>query len=103
MTRPNIPDLVAKLQQQEAAVGAAHKALNENTARAQAAFHDTEQQLGLVIRGFTSAPRELEAEQALLLGLEERRLCTDRGSRCADQTVERPNRNAPCAARDASG
>ena len=61
-----IPDLVAKLQQQQAAVGAARKALNENTARAQASFHDTEQQLALVVSGLTSAPRELEEEQALL-------------------------------------
>src|SRR5438093_13216167 len=66
-------DLVAKLQQQEAAVGLARTALNENTALTQAAFHDKEQKLGLCIRGLTSAPRELEAEQALLAELEERR------------------------------
>ena len=41
--------------------------------RAQAAFHDTEQQLVLVISGLTSAPRELEAEQALFAELEDRR------------------------------
>lgn len=72
-TTPNYADLVARLQQQEAAVGIARNALNENTSRAQAAFHDTEQNLGLCIRGLTSGPRELEAEQALLAELEERR------------------------------
>lgn len=68
----NFGDVVARLQQQEGAVGIARNALNENTARAQAVFHDTEQKLGLCIRGLTSAPRELEAEQALLVELEER-------------------------------
>ena len=66
-------DLIVKLQQQEAAVSAARRALNENTVRAQAALHDTEQQLGLVISGLTSAPREIEAEQAQIAQLEERR------------------------------
>ena len=69
----NPDDLVTKLQQQEAAVGVARKALNENTARAQAALHDTEQKLGLCIRGLTSVPRDLEAEQALIAELEDRR------------------------------
>ena len=42
-------DLVARLQQQEAAVSVARKAFNDDTARAQAAFHDTAQKLGLCI------------------------------------------------------
>ena len=69
----NIPDLVAKLQAQEAAVGVARTTLSETTARAQMDFHHTQQQLGLCIRGLTSGPHELEAEQALLAELEERR------------------------------
>ena len=69
----NTNDLVAKLQQQEAAVGVARKALNENTAQAQAAFHETEQKLGLCISGLTSAPRDLEAEQTLIAELEDAR------------------------------
>jgi hypothetical protein len=69
----NVADLVARLQQQQAGVSVARNVLNENTARAQAAFHDTELRLGLCINGLTSAPRELEAEQALLVELEERR------------------------------
>jgi len=73
MTTVNIDDLVAKLQRQETAVAVARNALNESTARAQAAFHDTAQKLGLCIRGLTSAPREIEAEQALIAELEERR------------------------------
>lgn len=70
----NIPgDLVARLEQQEAAVRVARTALTENTARAQAAFHDTEQELGLCIRVLTSSPREVAAEQGLVAALEERR------------------------------
>jgi hypothetical protein len=66
-------DLVEKLQQQEAAVGVARNALNEKHARAQSAFHETTQKLKLTISVLTSAPRELEAEQARIAKLEERR------------------------------
>ena len=72
MTR-NIPDLVAKLQAQEAAVGVARNALSESTARAQTDFHHTQQQLALCISRLTSGPHDLAAEQALLAELEERR------------------------------
>jgi hypothetical protein len=73
MTTPHIDDLVARLQEKDAAVAVACKALNEDTVQALAVFDDTAQQLGLCIRGLTSAPRELEAEQALIAALEERR------------------------------
>lgn len=85
-------DLVARLQQQEADVRVARNVLSESTARAQAAFHDTEQQLGLCIRGLTSAPRELEAEQALLAELEERRASVLRKqSELEQQIAEAPD------------
>jgi hypothetical protein len=73
---PTPDDLVARLQQRQVALGDARNALNQNTARAQASLHEKEQKLGLCIRGLTSAPRELEAEQALLAELEERRAIT---------------------------
>jgi DNA repair exonuclease SbcCD ATPase subunit len=69
----NIADLVERLQQQEAAVAVARNRLNEDTFRAQAAFRDTAQKLGLCIAGLTSAPRELDAEEAQLVELEQRR------------------------------
>jgi hypothetical protein len=72
-TTPNYACLVARLQQQEAAVRVARNGLNDNTARALAAFHNTEQQLGLCISSLTSTPPELDAEQARLTKLEEQR------------------------------
>ena len=72
-TTPNKDNLVARLLQQAAAVGVARKALNENTARAQAALFDTDQKLGLTIATLTSAPREIEAEEARIATLEEQR------------------------------
>jgi hypothetical protein len=88
----NIDDLVEKLQQQEAAIGVARNALNMNIAQAQAAFHDTEQELGLCIMGLTSAPRELDAEQALHAELEERRaIVLTKQTELEQQIVDAPD------------
>ena len=59
--------------QQAAAVNVAREVLNEKTAQSQAALHDTVQNLKLAIGVLTSAPRGIEAEQALIADLEDRR------------------------------
>jgi hypothetical protein len=72
-TDPNIHDVAARLQQEEAAVGVARNVLNANTARELEALHDREQNIRSCIWVVTSVPRELEAEQLRFADLEERR------------------------------
>jgi hypothetical protein len=72
-TPHNLADLVASLQQREAAVGIERNELNQNTIRTQTALYATQQQLGLCIGGLMSAPREIESVQALIAALEEHR------------------------------
>ena len=57
--------------QQAAAVNVAREVLNEKTAQSQAALHDTVQNLKLAIGVLKSAPRGIEAEQALIADLED--------------------------------
>jgi hypothetical protein len=73
MTTQNIPDLVARLHQEQAAVGAARKTLIEKTTQTQAGLHDREQKLASCVTAFTSGPREIEDLQRLIAKLEEQR------------------------------
>ena len=73
MKTPNIADLIAKLQQHDAAIGTACSEWNEKALRTRAAFHDTAQKLTLCICGLTTAPNEIKAEEARIVTLEEQR------------------------------
>ena len=107
-TTPNKDNLVARLLQQSVAVGVSRKALNENTARAQAALNDTEQNLGVCISVLASAPCEIEAEEARIAKIEEQRaivLTKQIGleQQIADAPDWRLMRRAASATRSASG
>jgi len=72
-TTRNIEDLIEKLRQQESTVVAAHQTFQENVVRQRAGFVHREQLIGTVIATLATAPREIEAGQALSVEIEEHR------------------------------